>query len=219
MDQSRSPIRPGLTLDIVDKERHMKSMIYDVINRRIIIAQTTPPLTKYNLNRDLSLTFLVKKEGQPIRYGVQARVTDLIPNYKLSSSEVAAVGLEQRTRIDTYNLRLDFRVRPPADSNLSIEWKGQSLNIIDISVGGFLFSYRGDNLPEIQEEFKITLVIDDYFLELGAKLLRVTRPVAHDPELYYLAVKFVGSSRDYERYLMKKILEIQRKLLIDGKLV
>jgi hypothetical protein len=218
MEQSRTPIRPGLTLDIVDKERHMKSLIYDVINRRIIIAQTSPPLTKHYLNRELSLTFLVRKDGQPVRYGVQARVTDLIHNYRLASSEVEAVGLEQRTRLDTYNLRLDFRVRPPADSDLSIEWEGQKLNIIDISVGGFQFSYRGDDLPEIQEEFKITLVIDDYFLELGAKVLRIMSPVPHDPHLRYVGALFMGKSRDYERYLMRKVLDIQRKLLIDGKL-
>jgi len=34
-----------------------------------------------------------------------------------------------------------------------------------------------------------------------------------------VGVMFVGKSRDYERYLMRKILDIQRKLLIDGKLV
>jgi hypothetical protein len=219
MEQSRTPIRPGLSIDIVDRERHMKSMIYDVTNRRIIIAQTTPPLTKYNLNREISLTFLIREDGKPVRYGVQAKVTDFVANYRLSSSEVAAVGLEQRTRLDIYNLRLDFRVRPPADSGLTIEWKGRRLNIIDISVGGFQFSYRGDNLPEIYEEVKIALIIDEYFLELTAKLLRITKPLAHDPELHYVGAKFVGSSRDYERYLMKKILEIQRKLLIEGKLV
>ncbi|MFA6413024.1 MAG: hypothetical protein WCW53_10040 [Syntrophales bacterium] len=218
MEQSRTPIRPGLSLDVVDQNRHMKSLIYDVIDRRIIIAQTTPPLAKHNLNREVSLTFLMRKDGQPVRYGVQAKVTDFITNYKLSSSEVVAVGLEQKTRLDIYNLRLDFRVRPPADSNLSIEWKGQRLNIIDISVGGFQFSYRSKDVPEIYEEFKIALIIDEYFLELPVKVLRVTAPVAHDPDLHYVGAIFKGNSRDYERYLMRKILEIQRKLLIDGKL-
>jgi hypothetical protein len=219
MEQSRTPIRPGLSIDIVDQSRHMKSLIYDVINRRIIIAQTTPPLTKHNLNRDISLTFLVRKDGQPVRYGVQAKVTDFINNYNLSSSEVTAVGLEQKTRLDIYNLRLDFRVRPPADSNLSIEWKGQRLNILDISVGGFQFSYRGEDAPEMNQEFKITVIIDEYFLELAAKVLRITAPVSHDPDLHYVGAKFMGNSRDYERHLMRKILEIQRKLLIEGKLV
>jgi hypothetical protein len=219
MEKDRTLIRPGLNLDIVDKERHMKSLIYDIIGRRIIIAQTSPPLTKHSLNRELSLTFVVRNEGQPVRYGVQAKVTDFIASYRLASSEVEAVGLEQRTRLDTYNLRLDFRIRPPADSNLTIEWRGQRLNIIDVSVGGFQFSYRGDDLPEIHEEFKIALVIDDYFLELGAKVLRITSPLSHDPHLRYVGAVFMGKSRDYERYLMRKILDIQRKLLIDGKLV
>lgn len=219
MEKSKTTIRPGLSVDIVDRSGHMKSTIYDVINSRIIIAQTSPSMTKDNLNREVSLTFLTKKDGQPVRYGVQAKVTDFITDYKLTSSEVEAVGLEQKTRLDTYNLRLDFRVRPPADSNLSIEWKGRRLNVIDLSVGGFQFSYRGDDLPETHEEFKIALIIDDYFLELAAKMMRITKPVPHDPHLLYAGAAFMGKSRDYERYLMRKILDIQRKLLIDGKLV
>ena len=217
MEQSRTPIRPGMPLDIIDQSSHMKSMTYDVINRRIIIAQTTPPLTKYNLNREVFLTFLVKKDGQPTRYGVQAKVTDFITNYRLASSEVTAVGLEQKTRLDTYDLRLDYRVRPPADSNLSIERKGQRLNIIDISVGGFQFSYRGKDAPEMKEEFKIALIIDESFLRTPAKVLRLTTNVS-DPNLHYVGAKFMGGSRDYERSLTRKILEIQRKLIIEGKL-
>jgi hypothetical protein len=206
-----------MPLDIIDQGRRMKSMTYDRINRRIIIAQTTPPLTQYNLNREISLTFLVKKDGQPVRYGVQAKVTDFITNYKLASSEVTAVGLEQKTRLDTYDLRLDYRVRPPADSNISIERKGQRLNIIDISAGGFQFSYRGKDAPEVKEELKIALIIDKSFFKISAKVLRLMTNASHDPNLHYVGAKFMGGSRDYERYLMRKILEIQRKLITDGK--
>jgi len=219
MEQSRTPLRPGLSIDIFDHERHVKSMIYDVINRRIIIAQTFPPLAIRDLNREISLTFLVRKDGQPVRYGVKAKITDFIINYRLASSEVTAVGIEQKSRLDTYNLRLDFRVRPPKDSNLNIEWKGKRLNIIDISAGGFQFSYLGNDLPEMNEELEIALIIDEYYFKLAAKVLRVTSPVSQYWDLHYVGEKFLGNSRDYERYLMRKILEIQRKLLIEGKLV
>ncbi len=217
MEQSMTPIRPGMPLDIIDQNRLMKSMTYDVINRRIIIAQTTPPLTQYNLNREISLTFLVNKDGQSVRYGVQAKVTDFITDYKLASSEVTAVGLEQKTKLDTYDLRLDYRVHPPADSNIRIERKGQMLNIIDISAGGFQFSYRGEDAPKMKEELKIALIIDESFLEISAKVLRITTNASRDPNLHYVGAKFMGGSRDYERYLMRKILEIQRKLITDGK--
>ena len=208
-----------MSLDIFDQERHMKSLIYDVINRRIIIAQTSPPITKYILNRLISLTFLVRKDGQPVRYGVQAKVTDFITNYELASSRVTAVGLEQKTRLDTYDLRLDFRLRPPPNNELSIEWEERKLNIIDISAGGFQFSYRGGDLPKMKNEFKISLIIDEYFFKLTAKVLNIAAPVSQDPDLHYVGAKFIGNSRSYERYLMKKILEIQRKLLTEGKLV
>ena len=206
-----------MPLDVVDVDRHMKSITYDVINNRIIIAQTFPPLTKYNLNKEISLTFLVKKDDQYVRYGVQAKVTDFITDYKLASSEVMAVGLEQKNRQSVYDLRLDYRVRPPADSNLRIEYNGESLNIIDMSAGGFQFSSRNKDEPKIGEEFKIALIIDEHSLRLSAKALKIAMPVSHDPNLHYLGAKFIGDSRYYEQYLMKKIIEIQRKLMVDGK--
>lgn len=217
MKQTKIPVRPGMPIDVVDLDRNMKSMIYDVIDRRIIIAQTAPPLTRYNLNKLISLTFLTKKDGKPFRYGVQAKVTDFISDYKLASSEVMAVGLEQKTRQNAYDLRMDYRVRPPVDSDLLIELKGERLNIIDLSVSGFQFSSRDKDEPKIGEEFKISLIIDGHLLELPAKILKMTVPASHDPTLHYLGAKFIGNSRDYEQSLMKKIIEIQRKLLVDGK--
>jgi hypothetical protein len=213
------PIRPGMLIDIIDQNRHMKSMIYDVINRRIIIAQPSPPLTKHSLNREISITFLVKKDGHPVRHEVRARVTDFITNYHLASSEVTAVGLEQKTGLGRYDLRMDYRVRPPADSNLGIARKGQRCNIIDISVGGFQFSHRGEDAPKMEEEFEIALMIDERTIKLSAKVSRITMPVSHDPDLLHVGAKFMGDSRNYERHLRRKILEIQRKLLAEGKLV
>ncbi|MCK9363548.1 MAG: PilZ domain-containing protein [Syntrophales bacterium] len=218
MEKSRTAIRPGISIDVVDQDRHMKSIAYDVIDRRIIIAQTAPPLTKYNLNREITLTFILKQGGTPFRYGLQARVTDFIPNYKLASTEVVAVGLERTTNPEICNLRMDFRVHSPADSNFAIEMKGRKLSIIDVSAGGFQFSYRGDDLPRINEDFEMTLIIDGDSLRLKANVLRITTPLHHDRSLRHVCVKFVGSSREYERHLMKKIIEIQRKLLNEGKL-
>ena len=206
-----------MPIDVVDLEKNMKSMIYDVINRRIIIAQTLPPLTRYKLNKEISITFLVRKDGKPVRYGVQAKVTDFIIDYKLASSEVMAVGLEQKTGQNTYDLRMDYRVRPNADSNLRIECNGECLNIIDMSVSGFQFSSRDKDEPKIGEEFKINLIIDGHLLELAARILKMTVPASHDPNLHYLGAKFIGNSRDYEQYLMRKIIEIQRKLMVEGK--
>jgi len=219
MEQITTLIKPGLSLDIVAPGRHMRSIIYEVINRRIIIAQTHPPLTTEDLDREVSLTFLVRTDEQPLRYGIQAIVTEFIASYQLVSSEVEAVVLEQQTRVDAYNLRLEFRVRPPANSKLNIEWKGRRLNIIDISVGGFQFSYKGNDFPQMHEEFRIALIIDNAFLELTAKVLRIMSPVFMGPDLHYIGAQFIGNSRNYERHLTRKILEIQRKLLIEGKLV
>jgi hypothetical protein len=218
MGKSDLIIRPGLATDIVDQKRHLKSMIYDVIERRIIIAQTVPPLTKFNLKKRIVLTFLVKEDGHHVRYGVYAEVTDFIQNYELASADVMAVGLAQKTGIAPYDLRSDFRVRLPAGSGIDIQWNAHLLNIINISLGGAMFSYRGSDLPGIGGELKIALIIDEYFFKLSAMVLGVTTPIVHDPEMRFVRVKFVGSGREHKQPLMKKLLDIQRKLICEGKL-
>ena len=212
-------IRPGTSIHIVDQDSNMKSMVYDVIDRRIIIAQTSPPLTRRSINGEISISFVTKRSGQPIRYALRAVVTDFIAKYELASTTVLAVGLEQKTPLEVDTLRMDYRVRPPADSNISVAWKGQNLNIIDVSLGGLQFDYRGNDLPKMGEALKIILKIDDNSLELTANVIKITAPVSDELCIRYIGVKFVGSRRDYERYLTQKILEIQRGLLVDGKLV
>jgi hypothetical protein len=150
---------------------------------------------------------------------VQAEVVDFIKNYALVSTSVMAVEVEQKNRIDIYDLRMDFRVRPPAGSDLCIEMKNQLLNVIDTSVGGFRFSYRGHDLPIPGQEIEIKLIVGGVCFNLSAVILGITAPAFHDPKIRIVRAEFTGSRRDYEQCLMKKIIEIQRKLLAAGRLL
>ncbi len=60
MEKHRPLIRPGLSVDIVSRSGHIKSSLYEVITRRIIIARTSsPPMTEEDLNREVFFTFLM----------------------------------------------------------------------------------------------------------------------------------------------------------------
>jgi len=97
--------------------------------------------------------------------------------------------------------------------HFAIELKGRPLSIIDISAGGFQFSFCGNDLPEIAENCAITIFIGGECLRMTANILRITTPLPIDRSLRHVSAKFFGSSREYERCLLKKIIEIQRKIL------
>ena len=217
MEQHKTLIRPGLPLDITDRDRHMKSIIYDAVDHRIIIAQTSPPLTKYNLNKEISLSFNITKGGQTVRYLVKALITDFIYNYKIASTDVIAVGLKQMTNPAPYDHKPDVRIHPPSDCNLAVEWKNRRVTIDDISAGGLQFIYRGRDLPLINQEILIKLIINGDRFNLAEEVLGITMPASHDSDLHHIRTKFTGDRRDYQRPLMKKIIEIQRSLIADGR--
>ncbi len=212
-------IRPGLAAVIVAQERYMKSMIYDVADRRIIIAQTVPPLTKFSLKQRIVITFLVRTDGIFIRYGVNAEVTDILKDYQLAQATVIAIGLLQRGDVIKYDLRRDFRIRPPASSGIEIVWRKRALNIIDISLGGIKFSCRGDDFPAANMEIELTMVIDGSQIPVSAMVQGVTTPSSNDSDMHHVRVQFTTGRQVYEQPLMRKMIEIQRSLIADGMLL
>jgi hypothetical protein len=214
-----SMIRPGLAADVVDKNRHMKSMIYEVIDRRVIIAQTAPPLTKFSLKHQIILTFLVRTGGSPQRYGVNAEVMEIIMEYDLASTTVVAIGLLQKGGIEKYDLRSDFRVPLPVGSGIDVSWNRRPLHVIDLSLGGVKFSYRGDDFPAVNKEIKLAVSIDGQVLYLSAMVLGVTTPASQDPDVHHVRVMFTSSRSAYEQHFMKKMIDIQRRLIAEGKLL
>ena len=70
----RPGIKPGSGIDIVWQEapdgtsiRLLSAMIYDVVDERIVLSQTQPPLTRSHLGRTLELTF--RKRNSNICWG------------------------------------------------------------------------------------------------------------------------------------------------------
>jgi hypothetical protein len=197
----------------------MKSMIYDVADRRIVIAQTAPPLTRFSLKQRIVLTFLVRTDGIFIRYGVNAEVTDILKDYQLARAAVIAIGLLQRGDVIKYDLRRDFRVRPPASSGIEIVWRRRALNIIDVSLGGIKFSCRGDDFPAANMEIMLTMAIDESQISVSAIVLGVTTPSSSAPDVHHVRAQFTTDRQAYEQPLMRKMIEIQRKLIADGMLL
>ena len=68
-------IKPGMTVNIIiniDYRRETvetkNSIVHDVTGNRIVIAQTDPPISRTNINKEVFATYLEKEGGKPARY-------------------------------------------------------------------------------------------------------------------------------------------------------
>jgi hypothetical protein len=227
-------VRAGFQLDVVlesDLDRDVviarRAMTYDVLDRRLIISQTSPHLYRRHIGKRVNASYLVTG-GEPekrrvIRMGIPATVVEYVENYPLSSSNfVPAFVLEQDGEPAEINLRVHYRVRPMASSDLTLLADGMKVNLIDLSLGGARFSHRRRDPPLDYGEVALTLSSGGRTFKIEGKIIRInnTQPTAgRIPDLEYVTVKFVALSRDMEFFLGKKILMIERQLMSEGKVV
>lgn len=227
-------MRAGFQLDVVlesDLDRDVviarRAMTYDVLDRRLIISQTSPPLYRRHIGKRVNASYLVTG-GEPekrrvIRMGIPATVVEYVENYPLSSSNlVPAFVLEQDGEPAEINLRVHYRVRPTASSDLTLLADGMKVNLIDLSLGGARFSHRRRDSLLDYGEVALTLSSGGRTLKIDGKIIRIsnTQPAAgRIPDLEYVTVKFVDLTRDVEFFLGKKILMIERQLISEGKTV
>jgi hypothetical protein len=219
-------VRPGSSIDIIlerddlkNSVRVLKAMIYEVDRDRVIISQTSPPLTKSLIGRIVSVTYLVKNEGKVARFGFVARVAEFIKDYEMASGERVVVPvLQKQGSPEPMNIRLHFRVRPKSDSGLSLSWGGKNVNLLDISLGGARFSHGETKKFEPGETIRLQLKVDEKRFNVDALIVGVwlSDPSARSPNLQFVTVKFPPSERELERALSRKIMMIQRQMLADG---
>jgi hypothetical protein len=124
-------LRPGNNLDIVTKrdddtemvESH-GSMLHDITrDRKLILAQTSPPLGVSRVGSTLEITFLVRLDDVPggrlLRVGYSTPLLSVVPNYRLGGSITEPVLIvDVPPRLDETSLRMHFRVVPPLEMGL-----------------------------------------------------------------------------------------------------
>jgi hypothetical protein len=132
------------------------------MGKKVIIAQTDPPISRTNINKEIFVTFLEKEQGKPVRYGFPARIVDFLKDFELASQQkVQAVVLLREGRLEPYNLRMFYRLEPPGNCGIDIFVNGNKVNILDVSIGGASFSHNKVYPFRVNDEVKIILVVGE----------------------------------------------------------
>jgi hypothetical protein len=218
-----SNIRPGLNIEFFyhadyEQERFhaLRSVVYDVQVNKIIIAQSAPAVLSSGINKRVVVTYLSKQGGQPERFGIPAKIADILPDYRLSAGKsVPALVLEQQGRPRSFNLRFQFRLRVPSSSDLTLHLGGTHATLIDVSIGGAMIS--GDIVKRMQqhERIKVKVGFAGQSFNLDAEVLRIwwADPGSSRKDLQFAALRFFNAPLLFENALAKTIFTIERQIL------
>lgn len=223
-----SGIRPGSHIDFFyysDYEKEsihvLRSNVYDVMGKKMIIAQSSPSVLRSSIKKQIVVTYLVKQDDKPARFGFPATIDDLIYDYQISSGEkVAAILIVQEGGPRSFDARFHYRLKVPYSSDLMLSIRGEKVNLLDISLGGAMISGTTVSRFTLDERIKVTVDFDGQSHNLAAEVLRIwsPRPETGHKELQLAALRFLNPPAMFEDALGKKIFSIERQLLADGLL-
>jgi hypothetical protein len=214
-------IHPGSSVDLIlhldplkeEARSFRRATVYDAEGNQYIISQTTPPIRKSDLGKAVNISSLIRRGDQKVRCGFFGTLEDIISDYQLNSRQkVLALSVVRTSPIETYNLRLHCRVRPGTEWSKRIEVDSMRLNLIDISLGGTLFSHSGEKPIEYGQELQVVYTdIKGTRHVIPSLVKRVWTPMEkRHIKLEYVAVQFMNMDKDLERVLGREIMEIQR---------
>jgi hypothetical protein len=215
-------IRPGQSIRIVLNIDHIKEMtdvrsttIFDIVQNKLIIAQTYPPILKSKIGNAVIVTYLANGKSGIIRYGFDANILKLLSDYRLSAGNItrAAVLLRKSEPVE-YNLRFFFRVEPPSSSGLALSVYRKPVNILDISIGGAKISHDRSVKFEAGKIMTVSLSIDGENFEVNATVIRTWAPEEARlvKSLEFVALGFLYTNMHLKSLLGRKLFEIQREL-------
>ncbi|MBA4390196.1 MAG: hypothetical protein C0399_04585 [Syntrophus sp. (in: bacteria)] len=215
-------IKPGLTVNIVINIDYRKeivetknSIIHDIIEKRIIVAQPDPPISRTHIKENVYVTYLEKEQGKPVRYGFSAKIMDFIKDYELASQQTTqAIELFKESRPEPYNLRMFYRLEPPGNCGIDIFVEGNKVTILDVSIGGARFSHNKTHHFKENEEVKIVLVVGERIYQIDSRVVRI-----HEPEnekvkksLEFVSIQFLNVDGHIKNELGRKIRDVERDL-------
>ena len=216
-------INPGMSVNIVaavdvDKEiaEVRNAIVYDIDGARLVLSQTNPPFTKYHIDRDISVTYIVKGKDVVSRIGFSAKLVGILNDYSLYGSNVVeALTVLRKSGLKKYDLRMHYRIRPKSDSGIHIYIGDERVSLIDISMGGARFCHSKDHRIESRTMINIILELDAKKFNLEAKTVNVWYPseAGRRVDLEYVSVQFMKLDKNCSHILGGKILAIQRELL------
>jgi hypothetical protein len=214
-------ISPGSNVDIVvDLDSSEETIdvrsatVYDLDDERIILSQTSPPIGTYSIGKRVNVTYLVKEKDGPARYCITGRLAEIVRDYRLSGSGTAeALVIIQEPGRERFNLRLFYRLEPPADSGIVLFLNEEKVNILDISIGGARFTHSKDQPVRPKKILKLILQVDEQSFDVEAQVVRIF-PVSGRMarKLETVAVQFLNLDMNMKDLLSKKIRDIEREM-------
>jgi hypothetical protein len=215
-------LKPGFNITMVfeigEGDEGLKTVVYDIKGKNIVLSQTSPPMLQSHIGRRVKVSFVIKREGlQDVNLAFGAEIVDFKKDYELSSSEtVPVILLEQRSELEEINQRKYCRIKPPRNSNLTVMMEDDRISIIDISLGGARLVQTGEEKPlKPNQQIKMAFLIDGRLFNTRARLVRVEER-GEDPRsspVQVFAVQFDAADSEFERFLFKKIMMMERQLL------
>jgi hypothetical protein len=200
--------------------RVMKSMVYDVEDLRVIVSQTSPPLLRSHIGRRMQLSILTRVKSRPARFAASVVIIDMMNEYRMSSSlTTPAIILKQLTEMKEVNLRMFYRVKPVVGGDIVVLFGPEKLNLIDLSLGGAKFSHASATLSHRGEEMDLIFIFNGDRFEVKAKLVRSwSHSESGTNRIQYYSVQFEPDQREFEYYLGKKILMMERQIISAGRI-
>jgi len=220
-------IKPGHSISmmfevdfVMTATRVMKSMVYDVDGNRIIVSQTSPPLLRSHIGRRMQLSILTKIKTRPARFAASVVITDMVNEYQMSSTlTTPAIFLEQLAEMREVNLRMFYRVKPVAGEDIKVLLGPEKLNLIDLSLGGARFSHASATLAKRGDQIDVIFVFDGDRFEVKAKVVRSWSHLETGAtRIQFYSVQFEPDQREFEYYLGKKILMMERQIISAGRI-
>lgn len=213
-------IGPGSNVEIIleldelkEKIDVRRAIVHDVEGDRYILSQTTPPVRFSDVGKEARVTRLSRKGDQLHRWGFTGTLEEILRDYPLNSSRtVLALVIRKTSAFKTYNLRMHYRVRPGSDWATRIAVDSQAVNLIDISIGGALFSHGIERPFEHNRAVEVAYRGSDGTRHaIPAVVRRVWTPSdARCDGIEFVAVRFTRMEKELERELAREIMEIQR---------
>jgi hypothetical protein len=196
------------------KAPSLKARVYDVVGKRFVLSQTSPPLRASALEKPLYISYIAKDSPCPRRLGFPAKLTGLAKDYALSSGvSVPAVVVEMKGEPTQISLRKGYRVHPPRSSGITLAIGGRPCEIVDISLAGLRF-VQGSYLHAFDpgDHLECLIAVDGRPYPVEARVVRT----AQVSLARHIAVAFQSVSGDLQTVLSKKILLLERKQLCRG---
>jgi hypothetical protein len=203
-----------LEMDVLKEKIDVRrAIIHDIEGDRYILSQTTPPVRPSDIGKDARVTRLIRKGDQLHRWGFSGKLEEILREYPLNGSRtVLALCIRKTSPFETYNLRMHYRVRPGSEWSARIAVDSMPVNLIDISIGGALFSHGSEKPFEYNRAVQMTYTgVDGTRHSIPAVVRRVWTPDdARCSGLEFVAIRFTRLDRELERELAREIMEIQR---------